>query len=570
MKYDRKDYVDFLEGERKELEREYVQTVSTSAIALKARGDVFVGRFVKLGSAGIAMFKVRNSDSMPSPRSFWTAVSLAGQMRESRNWEGLSWSELRRKYQLSFSESCCVWVQPKRGDSDFCLIGVSRLTTEYAELLESERPIIAFGPHEPPIQYFINLSDIVKDRGCEATRHVLDFDERPILWRPQGIGSGDDFAAKLTCDFQVPGCVVVQGPPGTGKTSRMVEFAAKLAADGKSVLITALTNHTLMELAKKKGILPLVDDGRVFKTSLTLEEANELPKLQPVKGDACYASPGCLTLSTFYTSSRWARDAKEEPFDFVIMDEASQALLPMIAAAIKLAGRVLLIGDQRQLPPIALTNKDVVRGRQWGAMIRGFETVCRNFPLKAYMLRDTFRLTSRGAECTGVFYGDELRSVAAVQTIPTNCPMLCRQGCPVFLGLELVVGEKTPANAFSLIMDGVRYLMDENPQASVAVLSKFKVTVRGLHKYFAMNWDGEEKAFRNVHIETVDRVQGITVDYCFFLIPNASVRFSLDEALFNVATSRAKYCTAIVADKHLLTNSMSDEVRRFLIKSQEG
>ena len=89
-------------------------------------------------------------------------------------------------------------------------------------------------------------------------------------------------------------------------------------------------------------------------------------------------------------------------------------------------------------------------------------------------------------------------------------------------------------------------------------------------KYFAMNWDGEEKAFRNVHIETVDRVQGITVDYCFFLIPNASVRFSLDEALFNVATSRAKYCTAIVADKHLLTNSMSDEVRRFLIKSQEG
>lgn len=71
----------------------------------------------------------------------------------------------------------------------------------------------------------------------------------------------------------------------------------------------------------------------------------------------------------------------------------------------------------------------------------------------------------------------------------------------------------------------------------------------------------------NIKIETVDRVQGLTVDYCFFLIPNVSTRYSLQSELFNVATSRARYCTIIVADKLLLKENMNEDVRKYLLKA---
>ena len=39
--------------------------------------------------------------------------------------------------------------------------------------------------------------------------------------------------------------------------------------------------------------------------------------------------------------------------------------------------------------------------------------------------------------------------------------------------------------------------------------------------------------------------------------------------MFNVATSRAQYCTVIVADKSLLGKDMEDVVRKYLLKSQD-
>lgn len=44
---------------------------------------------------------------------------------------------------------------------------------------------------------------------------------------------------------------------------------------------------------------------------------------------------------------------------------------------------------------------------------------------------------------------------------------------------------------------------------------------------------------RNYLIESVDRVQGLDVDYCFYVIPKSS-SFSFNLNRFNVATSRAK------------------------------
>ena len=90
----------------------------------------------------------------------------------------------------------------------------------------------------------------------------------------------------------------------------------------------------------------------------------------------------------------------------------------------------------------------------------------------------------------------------------------------------------------------------KNPGApEIAVLSKFKSSVKSLQKAFVTRF-GESN---RVLIDTVERVQGLTCDICIFFIPNDLCYMSLDRALFNVATSRAKMNTIIICDENILT-----------------
>ena len=568
MKYSRKDYENFLNTELETQVKEYEQVVCSKALVLKERGDVFVGRFIKLQPNGMAIFKVRNSDNMPRKNSFWTASFLIGEMGSFKNWGNNSWAELRQNYQSAYSDALCAWIQ-KSDENEFCIIGIKNLTTEFVQLLEDNKPIIAFGPKDPPLQYLINLIDIVRDSSCEEIQQILDYDAIVNQWNPQKIEAKADFTSLLINDMQGNNCIVVQGPPGTGKTYRMAQLIAKLLADNKSVLVTALTNQALMELAKKEDIIPFLDKGKVSKTSLTVDENRELSKLQPIKDNLCNASRGNLSLATFYLSSGWAKENVNKTFDYVIMDEASQALLPMIAAVMKLGEKVVLIGDQNQLPPIVVTNEDIINKFKWVSIVKGFETICYNLSFKSYMLRDTFRLTKRGAESTGIFYNNELQSVSETQIIPTKLDVINPQGGPVFVGLDMKNGDKAPANAFDSIFNFVCKILAEAPKAEIAVLSKFRESVRQLQKHFVIKWNVSKELPDNIRIETVDRVQGLTVDYCVFFVPNASLCYSLENELFNVATSRARYTTIIVADNSILKNSMSEEVRKYLLKAQE-
>lgn len=568
MKYTRKDYENFLNAELETQIKEYEQTVCTKALVLKERGEVFVGRFVKLQPNGIAIFKVRKSDNMPRKNTFWTASFLIGEMGSFKNWGSNSWTELRKGYQRTYSDALCVWIQ-KSEESDFCILGIKGLTTEFAQLLENDKPIIVFGPKDPPLQYLLNLVDIVRDSSCIETQKILDFDENSSQWNPLKIEAKTDFPSLLLRDMEDKNCIVVQGPPGTGKTYRMAQLAARLLTENKSVLVTALTNQALMELAKKDDILPFLEKDKVSKTSLTIDENRELSKLQPIKDNLCNASCGNLSLATFYLASGWAKEAIDKPFDYVIMDEASQALLPMIAAAVKLGERVILIGDQKQLAPIIVTNEDIINRFHWSSIVKGFETICYNFSFKSYMLSDTFRLTKRGAESTGIFYNNELRSVSDEQVIPSNLSELNRQGGPMFIGLDMKIGDKAPINALDSIFHLVNKIIAESPKTEIAVLSKFRESVRQLQKHFVLKWTKTKDLPDNIRIETVDRVQGLTVDYCIFFIPNASLRYSLENELFNVATSRAKYNTIIVADNAVLKENMSEGVRKYLLKAQE-
>ena len=488
MKYERQEYVRFLCTELEAQEKSYEQIVKTKATVLKDNGEVFVGMFQRINEAGFAIFKVRNSENMPRKNSFWSAVYLNGEMGKFRNWGNLSWNKLREDYQRDFSDCLCAWIS-KSDDDAFCLVGIKNLTIQFTELLEQGKTIIAFGPKDPPLQYLLNLIQIVKDEQNQETKPILDFTESTNQWNPRKIEAKEDLISIILNNHSNEKCVVVQGPPGTGKTTRMAQLAASLLKENKSVLVTALTNQALIELAKKDKLQEYIEKGKVSKTSLTVDEKREQPHLQEIKENKCNASYGFLSLATFYLSSGWAVDITDIPFDYVIMDEASQALLPMIAASMKLGRKVVLIGDQKQLPPIVLTNEDLINRFNWSDIIKGFQTICSYFSFNSFMLSDTYRMTARGAECTGAFYNNGLRSVSEIQEVVTSIADLDPKGGAVIKELEMKVGDKSPQNAFEYIYSLTKRILLENSKAEIAILSKFRETTRQLQKYFTLRWD---------------------------------------------------------------------------------
>lgn len=568
MKFKREDYIAFLETEYDTQMKEYSRLIATKATVLKERGEVFIGKFV--GFRGdFSIFKVRISDNMPRKNSFWTASCFIREMASYKNWGDLAWADLREQYQCDYSDAHCVWIS-KSEDPAFCLIGAKNITVDFADLLESQNPIIAFGPNDPPLKYLLNLKDIVQNSKCEATKEILDYYRKESTWNPQKVAAAEDLNIHILRSLESHNTVAIQGPPGTGKTYRMTRLIAQLLSEGKSVLVTALTNEALKVVASKEDLKPYLESGKISKTSLTIDERHELPKLVANEGNVCNATPGHLSLATFYISSGWAKDMHETtPFDYVVVDEASQALLPMIAASKKLGSKVVWIGDQKQLAPIVKTSEDKINTCGWGPIVKGFDTICNNILMPTFMLSDTFRLTKRSAIFTGIFYNNELNSVAKIDEVKTSLPELNKLGGPSLLDLELKIGDKKPENALNAVYDLTERILKEGSDAKIAILSKFKETVKELQKTFITKLHSEEIP-DNLKIETVDRIQGLTVDYAIFLIPNASVSYSLDSELFNVATSRRKRLHNNRCDRMILKNFMSDEVRRFLLKINEN
>lgn len=561
MKYSREDYEHFLLTELDAQKNEYQDIVSTRALVLKARGEIFVGRYLSVQGDGMLIFKVRNSDSLPRKNSYWTACYFTDEMGSYKNWGTLSWAELRENYQRLYSDAYCAWVS-KSDNPDFCLVGIKGITLNFAALLEEDKPIIAFGPKDPPLKYLLNLRELCLDYSSLEANKVLDMDMVKDEWAPTILDSKADFILTVQQEAQSGSVIAVQGPPGTGKTHRIAQYATSLLEEGRSVLVVALTNRALMEVAEKESLEPILKDGHISKTSLTVDERKELPELQDVIDNQCNSAQRHLTLATFYVASGWAMESEGPPFDYIIMDEASQALLPMIAAAFKLGQKVMLIGDQNQLSPIVKLSEDLIRRYSWQQMIDGFDSACRYFGMKSFMLCDSYRLSERAVNSTGAFYNNKLRSVSIEQSVPSLVGFVNKKGGPVLIPVAMEIGKKAPIEAFDTIFGMTKSLLAENPKYKIAILSKFRETIRTLHKYFVMKWSSG--AFPvNLKIETVDRVQGTTEDFCFFLIPNASFQHSVERPLFNVATSRARYNTFIVIDETLLKMNMPEEVRNY-------
>ncbi len=314
-------------------------------------------------------------------------------------------------------------------------------------------------------------------------------------------------------------------------------------------------------------ISTLLQEHRIFKTKLSVDEARAHEDLQQTKDVS--PQPGNLILSTFYiTSGQASQLSNEPPFDFVIVDEASQALLGMFAGAKLLCKRNIWIGDTKQLPPVVALSNDKVNRRNYAALIDGFKALSDNASLPIFQLTETHRLTERAANYTGIFYENSLKSKAKKDirlsfddVFDDMGKYFNPQGGPTLIKTDLIIGDFKPKNALFLTTEIVKHLLSVNEGLHISVLTYFVETTKALQKQI-LQVVGYQK---NLLIETVSRVQGLTTDVCIFVIPNSGYHRSLENRLFNVATSRSKRHTLIITDQKILDRSQVDnEVKKYL------
>ena len=429
---------------------------------------------------------------------------------------------------------------------------------EFAQHIDGHSgAILILGPNVPPYQYISNLQKITKNYN-DAYNHLLEgsCDIKCNDFYP--LSTKDSILDFLLKQLFLSKSVVLQGPPGTGKTYQIAKLCKELCEQGLSVLVTALTNRALMEVASKEDLSSLLQDGKVFKTKLSVDEAKELPHLQNTK--QLMPQSGHIMLSTFYVTSGEACEIhSEQPFDVVIVDEASQALYGMLVAAKILGKHTLFVGDPNQLPPVVCINADRVARRNYQFYINGLASILNVEAIPAYSLTETRRLPARAAEYTSLFYPNKLSSKS--DDIKLMFPeldenvgvVLNAQGGPTWLKTDLDLGSKKPQPALLLATMIVSALLTVKDKLHISVLSFYVETTKAIQKAIYQSIGNAN----NLLIDTVSRIQGLTTDIAIYVIPNTGYTYSLNRCLFNVATSRARRHTIIISDKGILMDDIS-------------
>lgn len=560
MIINRRKHWQFLEDELKAETEDFKKIYLATAISLlKISQEMYVAKFISFKDGEMIM-KFPISRALPRKGDFLVCMVLPPELQDYRNWGDRSYSDLY-KARYNSTECVCIWHSPAN-DPRYSLVGFSKVSVDFANYIKKTPNIVlTFAPQRPPIDYVMNLQKVVEDQYSKGVASILDANYQAKDWEPIPIRQ-DDVSGFVYSQMALTETMILEGPPGTGKTYMIAELCAKLCAEGHSVLVTALTNRALMEIAEKPAVESLLGEHRIFKTNISMDEIRELSKLETLKSIA--PMPGCLVMSTFYITSGYAAELTiEQPFDYVIMDEASQAIFPMFAASRKIGKRNLWVGDIHQLSPIVILNGNRITTGGYKHLIEGLKLLADNSISPIYQLATAYRFGQRAANYTGVFYNDSLvaKESPKYNDLPSMFKILSKDGGPTLVLTDMPSGDCTPQFAIYIATFIVDNIVKDNKDKEIAVLTCMKKTTRALQMAITQ----KVRTRKNLLVDTVARVQGLTTDITIFFVPDYSYIRTLEPHLFNVATSRAREHTIIIADKYVLDSTILDtKVRRFL------
>lgn len=401
---------------------------------------------------------------------------------------------------------------------------------------------------------------------------------------------------------------LVLGPPGTGKTFILSWMAlAYIEARRRAglpcrVLVTGFTRNAIANLlegiaerAQEHGIdLPIIYAGNPPEGGVPsgCEEVNAKEEAR-TRLDAQHLVMGCSVWMLYLILNGATLPGSTGPtaeiFDLICIDEASQLVLTqglMALAGMANGARVLVAGDNRQLPPVSGVHEHEIEGRPLGVSLYDF--LVRQ-EVAEFALDETFRLN---APLTAFpeqrFYPGQYRSADKV----AERRIVWREGWRSELNdferlvldpdfpLAVVVHDGPPggtSNPFEarLVAKFARLVRDCRPEASdgtpfdgvefwqdrLAVISPHRAQNALIRDIVAASGFGRE-----VTVETVDRIQGRERDCVIACYSVSDPEFAVAEASFifsrerlNVMATRARSKFILVVSRRLLEAIPTDE-----------
>lgn len=397
---------------------------------------------------------------------------------------------------------------------------------------------------------------------------------------------------------------LVLGPPGTGKTHLLAWLilgyvhARRQAGLPCRVFVTAFTLNAIGNLLdgvaeRRDGAWPGGPEvwflgnppGAGLSNSVQVQPrlngaAAIRDALDVLSRDAVVVGGSIWSLYRLLESRQapGADGLTAELFDLVCIDEASQMALGhglMACAGLKPGGRLVVAGDDRQLPPIRAAREVNLEGRQLGGSLYGFlsSAGAPEFPLD-----ETFRLNAPLADFPErAFYPGAYRSAVPTRTLPLRADWAEgleeweRVALDPDLPVCVLLHDGPPAASSNPFEAHVAaHLTDllaerlEDPsrfwEERLAIISPHRAQNAAIRQRLPA------ALRRGAFVETVDRIQGKERDAVILSYAVADAEFALAEGEFifaserlNVAITRARSKLVVVISRRLLEATPADQ-----------
>lgn len=403
---------------------------------------------------------------------------------------------------------------------------------------------------------------------------------------------------------------IIHGPPGTGKTTTLVEVIRRCAQRARPVLVCAPSNaavdlltercaaagldvvrlgnlaridpevmqHTLGERWKRHGMSADVKDMRKradefrrlamkYKRSfgkaemeqrkLLLQEARsiiaDVRRMEQQVTDLIIDQADVVACTLVATRNE---ELKGRHFEYVVIDEAGQALDPAMCIPLLRAERVILAGDPHQLPPTVI-DQQAARLALGSTML---ERAITAHPSAVSLLTEQYRMNHViMSYSNATFYEGKVTSHPSVEdrAIPDGAPL---QESLLIIDTSGRGWEESPGEGSeSLANKGeaecacavYNQLMenDGHENWSVGIISPYRGQVRLISSMLT-----EEQRSRTslLDVDTVDSFQGSECDVIIISLVRSNddqeIGFLKDTRRMNVAITRARRKLVIIGD----------------------
>lgn len=347
-------------------------------------------------------------------------------------------------------------------------------------------------------------------------------------------------ALAINSAISTPDIFVIQGPAGTGKTSVVTEIINQLQRKQESVLVCTYTNMALDNIGKQllQANIPFMRLGRKISTSPELHDS--LPNVKQEDYQLLFEnSKGRVVLTTTSTISNNQYDVLW--FDTLIIDEAAQMTEPEALKAISRAGRLIMVGDHQQLPPIILSKTKFLQKSL-------FERLREAFPNRFLLLNEQYRMNNEILQFVNHKYYQGKLKAANNQIATQNLGVT---GLLPYQVINIKTYKKHDSYNWQeavLVNVLVEYLKEHGlKNEQIGIITPYRRQVGILRTLVP-----------NITVDTIDRFQGSEkLVIIFSTVTNQETKILTDPRRWNVALTRARAELIILSTGFQETNAAS-------------